>query len=173
MAPRPDLKWRRLSLIGQWHGTFKDPTAQGQLQADGLVLPGDTAIAALQADLAARQGTISMRGSIEGLRIPGPQAALFEKDPIKISASMRVAEDTRPLTVEATHPLLSLKAHAITAGQPSVVLDVQVPSLAPFAALAGQDVAGTGNIQARVDFRESDIGLRLDATAGLSGGTAS
>ena len=173
VAPRPDLKWRRLSLIGQWHGTFKDPTAQGQLQADGLVLPGDTAIAALQADLAARQGTISMRGSIEGLRIPGPQAALFEKDPIKISASMRVAEDTRPLTVEATHPLLSLKAHAITAGRPSVVLDVQVPRLAPFAALAGQDVAGTGNIQARVDFRESDIGLRLDATAGLSGGKAS
>ena len=173
VAPRPDLKWRRLSLTGQWQGTFKDPTAQGHLQADGLALPGDLAIAALQADLTARQGSISVRGSIEGFRIPGPQAALFEKDPIKISASMRVAEDTRPLTLEATHPLLSLKAQAITAGRPSVVLDVQVPSLAPFAALAGEDVAGNGNIKARVDFRDSDIGLTLDATAGLSGGRAS
>jgi translocation and assembly module TamB len=173
VAPRPDLKWQRLSLMGQWHGTLKDPTAQGHLQAEGLALPGDVAIAALRADLAASRGTISMRGAIEGLRIPGPQAGLFEKDPIKISASMRVADDTRPLTVEATDRLLSLKAHAITAGRPSVALDVQVPDIAPFAALAGQDVRGDANIKAQVEFRESDVGLTLDAAAGLSGGTAS
>jgi translocation and assembly module TamB len=173
VSPRPDLKWQRLSLRGQWHGTLKDPTASGHLQADRLELPGNAAIAALRADLAARQGTISLQGVIEGLRIPGPQASLFEKDPVKISASMRVAEDSRPLTVEATHRLLSVKAQAITAGRQSVSLDVRVPNLAPFAALAGEDVLGDANIKAQIDFRESDIGLTLDATAGLAGGTAS
>lgn len=173
VAPRSDLKWQRLSLAGQWHGTFKDPTAEGHLLASGLTLPGDAAIAALRADLAAGRGTLSMQGVIEGLRIPGPQPALFAKDPIKVSASMRVADDTRPLTVEATHRLLSLKAHAVTAGHPSVALDVQVPNIAPFAEMAGQDVRGVGHVAARIDFRESDIGLTLDASAGLSGGTAS
>lgn len=172
VSPRSDLKWQRLSVTGQWHGTLKDPTADGHLRADRVELPGNAAIAALRADLTASQGTISLRGVIEGLRIPGPQAALFEKDPIEISASMRVAEDTRPLTVEATHRLLSVKAQAITAGRQSVSLDVRVPSLAPFAALAGEDVRGNANIKARIDFRESDIGVTLDAAAGLSGGTA-
>jgi translocation and assembly module TamB len=173
VSPRPDLKWQRLSLKGQWHGTLKDPTAEGHLQAERLELPGNTAIGALRADLAASQGTISLQGTIEGLRIPGPQASLFEKDPIKLSASMRVAEDTRPLIVEATHRLLSVKAQAITAGRQSVALDVRVPNLAPFAALAGEDVLGDASIKAQIDFRESDIGLTLDAAADLSGGTAS
>lgn len=172
VSPRPDLKWQRLSLTGQWHGTLKDPTADGHLQADRLELPGSAAIAALRADLTASQGTISLRGVIEGLRIPGPQASLFEKDPVKISASMRVAEDARPLTVEATHRLLSVKAQAITAGRQSVSLDVRVPSLAPFAALAGEDVQGDANIKARIDFRDYDIGFTLETAAGLSGGTA-
>jgi len=172
VAPRADLKWQRLSLMGQWHGTLKDPTADGHLQADGLTLPGDAAIAALRADLAAGRGSISLRGVIDGLRIPGPQAALFEKDPLQISASMRVADDTRPLTVEATHRLLSLKAQAITAGRQSVALEVQVPNVAPFAALAGQDVRGDAGIKAQIDFRESDIGVTLNAAAGLAGGSA-
>jgi translocation and assembly module TamB len=173
VSPRPDLKWQRLSLKGQWHGTLKAPTAEGHLEADHLELPGNAAIAALRADLAASQGAISVQGLIEGLRIPGPQASLFEKDPIKISASMRVAEDTRPLTVEATHRLLSVKAKAITAGRQSVSLDMRVPNLAPFAALTGEDVRGDANIKAQIDFRESDVGLTLDAAAGFSGGTAS
>jgi translocation and assembly module TamB len=172
LAPRPDLSWQRLSVTGQWHGTLKDPTGDGHLQADRLALPGGLAIGAIRTDLAASRGTVSMRGTIEGLRIPGPQAALFEKDPVKISASMRVAEETRPLTVEAVHRLVSVKAQAITAGRPSVSLDVRVPDLAPFAALAGQDLRGDAKIEAQVDFRASDIGLTLDGTAGLAGGTA-
>ncbi|HEY3851219.1 MAG TPA: hypothetical protein VGL87_09630, partial [Steroidobacteraceae bacterium] len=172
VSPRPDLKWQRLSLRGRWRGTLKDPTADGHLQADRLELPGSAAIAALRADLTASQGTISLQGVIEGLRIPGPQASFFEKDPVKISASMRVAEETRPLTVEVVHRLLSVKAQAITAGRRSVSLDVRVPSLAPFAALAGEDVRGDANIKARIDFRDSDIGLTLESAAGLSGGAA-
>ena len=172
VSPRPDLKWQRLSLKGRWQGTPKDPTAQGRLQAEHLELPGNAAIAQLHADLEARQGSISLQGAIEGLRIPGPQAALFEKDPVKITASMRVSDDTWPLTVEATHRLLSVKAQAITAGHRSVSLDVRVPNVAPFAALAGEDVAGDADIKAQIDFRDADIGLTLDAAAGLTGGSA-
>jgi translocation and assembly module TamB len=169
MSPRPDLKWRRLTLEGRWQGTLKDPTAEGRLQADQLELPGNAAIAQLHVQLTARQGIVSMQGVVEGLRIPGPQAALFERDPVKITASMRVSDDTRPLSVVATHRLLSIDAQAITAGRRSVTLDVHVPNVAPFAALAGEDVAGDADLKARIDFRVSDIGLTLDAAAGLTG----
>ena len=142
LSPRPDLKWQRLALNGKWHGALEDPTASGHLQADRLELPGGLAIAALRAEIASRRGTLSLDGAVAGLRIPGPQPGLFEKDPIKLLASMRMAEKGRPLTLEATHRLLSVKAHAVTTGEQRVSFDLRIPSLAPFAALAGEDVRG-------------------------------
>jgi translocation and assembly module TamB len=172
LSPRPDLKWQRLSLAGKWHGTLENPSAVGHLTADRLEVPGDISMGALRADLTADRGTISLDGSIAGLRIPGPRPSLFEQDPVKISASMRVSDKTRPLTVDAAHRLLSVKAHAITAGRQSVSLDVRAPSIAPFAALAGEDVRGDATIGVQLDFRESDLGVTLDGVANLSGGTA-
>ena len=172
LSPRPDLKWQRLSLAGQWHGTLADPTAAGHFEADRLQLPGGVAIAALRAELATRRSTLSLDGGIAGLRIPGSHPGLFEKDPIKLTASMRVAEKGRPLTVEATHRLLSLKARAMTTGEQSVTFDVQVPSVAPFAALAAEDVRGSATLGGRLDVHESDLGVTLQASANLAGGSA-
>ncbi|HEX4150802.1 MAG TPA: translocation/assembly module TamB domain-containing protein [Steroidobacteraceae bacterium] len=171
--PRPDLKWQRLSFDGQWRGTLKNSTASGQLQAEALELPGNASIAALHATLAAAQGTVSVRGTVDGLRIPGSEPALFQKDPVSINASMRVAEDTRPLTVQATHRLLLLKAQATTAGERKIAVQVHVPDIAPFGALAGQDVRGDADIKAQLDFRESDIGVTLGADAASLTGPSS
>ena len=172
VSPRPDLRWQSIALKGRWHGTFTDPTADGHLQVDKLQLPGGTYVAALRADLSASDGAISAQGVVDGLRIPGPQASLFEKDPLKIDASLKVNEASRPLVVAATHRLFTLKAQAITEGRQSVTLDLRLPNVTPFAALAGQDVRGDATIKAQIDRRSSDIGLTLNGDAGISGSGA-
>jgi translocation and assembly module TamB len=172
VSPRPDLKWRRLSLKGDWHGSFRNPRAGGHLELDRLELPGDTAIGGVRADLKADGGTVALTGEVSALRIPGPAASLFEKDPLEIDASMRLDQPTRPLTLAITHPLLALKADAVTAGEQRARLDVRVPNVAPFAALGGQDVRGGATINAQIERRSADVGLSLDLSAAIAGGTA-
>jgi translocation and assembly module TamB len=172
VSPRPDLGWQRAALKGHWHGTITDPTAGGQLQINQLRLPGGAEIAALRADLSAGAGNLAIRAVVDGLRTPGRAAALFAKDPLTIDASIRVNEAARPLIVVATHRLLSLRAQAITAGRQSVTLDLRLPNLAPFAALAGQNVRGDATLKAQINRRSSDWRLSLDADASIAGGTA-
>ncbi len=172
VSPRPDLRWQRVALEGRWRGAFTDPDAEGHLEVEKLLLPGGTQIAALHADLAAGSGVITLKGLVDGLRIPGPAPSLLEKDPLKIDAAWRVKEAARPLSMTAAHRLFSLQAQAVTAGDQSATLDLKLPSVAPFAALAGQDVRGDAAIKAQIRRRGSGLALDLDADAGISGGTA-
>lgn len=172
LSPRADLGWQHLSLQGRWRGTFEDPQAEGRLQADRLQIPGGVQIRALRADLEASGGAISVRGVIDGLRMPGPQAGLFEADPVKFAASLRPGADGWPLEVQATHRLLSVTARAVTRGRQSASLDVRVPDLAPFAALLGQDVRGGALLGIQIERRGSGVAGTLDAKIGIAGGTA-
>jgi translocation and assembly module TamB len=170
VSPRPDLKWQRVALAGRWKGPYTDPTADGHLEIERLVLPGGTAIAALAADISAAAGNVALKAVVEGLRIPGSQPALLEKDPLKIDASMRLEEPTRPLTLSATHRLFALSANAVTTGKQNAAFELRIPSIAPFAALAGQALKGDATVKGRIERRDTDVGLSIDAAAVLAGG---
>jgi translocation and assembly module TamB len=170
VSPRPDLKWQKLALDGHWKGVYTNPTADAHLEIERLVLPAGSAIANLHAELNAAGGDIALKGEVLGLRIPGSAPALLEKDPLKIDASMRIKDPTRPLTVAATHRLFSLNANAVTAGQQNVAFVLKLPSIAPFAALAGEALNGEATVKGRIERRESDMGLNLDADTTLAGG---
>jgi translocation and assembly module TamB len=170
VSPRPDLKWQRLALDGHWKGVYTDPAADAHLDIERLVLPAGSAIANLHVELNAAGGDIAVKGVVQGLRIPGSAPALLEKDPLKIDASMRVKDPTRPLTVMATHRLFSLNASAVTAGQQNVAFVLKLPSIAPFAALAGEGLNGEATVKGRIERHESDIGVNVDADAALAGG---
>jgi translocation and assembly module TamB len=172
MSPRADIAWRRLALQGRWRGSFSAPAADGRLDVDGLRLAGGTAIAGLRADLTASRGSIAVKAVVNGLEIPGPQAALLAKDPLQVDASMRLDDAARPLTVSASHRLFALRAQAVTAGQQQVTVDLRLPNVAPFAALAGQDVRGDATIKAELLRRRADVSVTMDANIGVSGGTA-
>src|SRR5208283_3545034 len=169
MSPRADIAWRRIALDGRWLGTFAAPSADGRLEIDGLQLAGSTQIARANAQLTASKGAISLRGIIEGLQIPGPQPQLLAKDPVSIDASMRLDQAARPLVLTAAHRLFSLRAQAVTAGQQSATLDLRLPSLSPFAALAGQRMHGDATIKGQLVRRPSDVSLKMDASVALSG----
>jgi translocation and assembly module TamB len=164
------LKWQKLALDGHWKGAYTDPTADARLDIQGLVLPGGSAIANLHAELNAAAGEMGLTGVVRGLRIPGSEPALLEKDPLKIDASLRIKDPTRPLTVAATHRLFSLNANAVTAGQQNVAFVLKLPSIAPFAALAGETLNGAATVKGRIERRDSDIGFSADADATLDAG---
>jgi len=172
LRPRPGLAWQRLALTGAWHGTVSAPAAEGRLEVAGLQV-ADARIGALSADLTASRGNLNVRARVAGLEIPGPQPQLLARDPMQIDASLRLDDAARPLKLAATHQLFSLKATAVTAGQPRVSLELKVPDIAPFAALLGQDVRGDAAIKAEVVRRATDIGVSIDASAGLAGGRES
>ena len=78
MMPMKELGWKALDLEGRWHGSIKAPEADGHLIATQLKVPGGVQADALNAKLTATEGLVTVRSTIEGLRIPGPGPALLQ-----------------------------------------------------------------------------------------------
>ena len=172
MSPRPDVAWQRLSSKGRWHGNLSEPAADARVDVEGLRLPGGMGVGTLRADLSASRGAAALDAVVNELVIPGPQPKMFARDPLAIKASLRLDEPTRPLLLTATQRSFSLRAQATTAGEQSATLDLHLPDVAPFAALAGQDVHGDATVTAKLARRSADVGVTMEARAGFSGGTA-
>jgi translocation and assembly module TamB len=172
MTPYPGLTWHSVDLKGRFHGPFTRPTADGHLRVKELQAPGGIQLSALDADLTANAGLMSLRALIDGLLIPGPQPTMFQDSELSLSAAMQLDDPKRPLELRATHRLFALKANAITAGTQSAQLDLHLPDVAPFAALGGQKVSGDADIKAHAKRDASSTNLTADATANIDGGTA-
>jgi translocation and assembly module TamB len=176
LAPRPGLGWDKISLAGNWHGALSAATADGRLQADGLRIEGGARIERLNAALAARAGTLALHAAVDGLEIPGPAPRLLARDTLKIDASWSLAEASRPLVLTAVHPLFTLRAQAagasMTMAEQRATVELSIPEIAPFAALAGQEAGGSVTLNARLAHAGGGSTLELDASAALTGGTA-
>ena len=174
LAPRPDIAWQRASVRGEWHGGIKAPRASAHIEAVQLQLPGGVLIATVNADVTAGSGKAALQGLVGGLRIAGLKPQLLEDSPLKIDATLRLDDATRPLDVRASHRLFSL--HATTeatparADQRTVALDIGLPNLAPLAALGGQNVLGSALVKAQLRSEGEKTGLTLDASAALGAG---
>jgi translocation and assembly module TamB len=169
MQPRADLSWQRASMHGRWHGSVRAPSADGHLDVLGLILPGGAKIAGAQAEINADGGAIELHSNITGLALPG-QPQLLRSDPLKLNASMRLDEATRPLLLSATHRLFVLHAQAVTVGPQSVDLDLKLLNLEPIAALAGQTVKGTASVTCKIDGYPAAPHWVADARAVLEPG---
>jgi translocation and assembly module TamB len=172
MTPYPGLTWQSVELKGRFHGPFTTPTADGHLFVKQLQAPGGAELAALDANLTARSGLMTLHAGIDGLVIPGPQPTLFQDSRLSLDASILLDDPKRPLQLAANHRLFALKANAITAGERSAQLDLRIPDVAPFAALGGQTIRGDADIKAHVKYSESSTNLTADATANIDGGAA-
>jgi len=174
-APRPDLGWERASLHGRWQGPAQSPTAHGRLEIDQLRLPGATQIATLRGDLDADAGNVALHAIVGGLRIPGPRPQLLEDSPVTLEAAMRLDAPAHPLELNASHRLIVLHATAETAaardGGRSASVELRLPSLTEWAALAGQKVEGSALIKAQLHNDADSTRLTLDASAALHDGT--
>lgn len=172
MTPYPGLTWQSVELAGRFHGPFTTPTADGRLLVTALEAPGGTAIAALDANLTANAGLMRLRAAVDGLLIPGPRPALFKDSRLSLDASVHLNDPKRPLQLRATHRLFALQANVITASERSAQLNLRLPDVAPFAALAGQQIRGDADIKAQIEYDTSSTKLAADANARIDGGAA-
>ena len=172
MRPSPGVGWQRLALHGRWHGTVEAPDADGRLEIEGLRLAGGIGIASLSADLKASGGNAAAQALVNGLEIPGPKPMLLAADPMKLDASVRLNEPTRPISLFVTHRLFSIRAEATSTGQQGATFDLRLPDVAPLAALAGQDAHGAATIKAQLVRRRTEVGVTIDAGWQIAAGAA-
>jgi translocation and assembly module TamB len=171
MSPRADLGWERGLLRGRWRGDLSSPSAEAHLEVARLRVPGQLRAAALNADVTADRGKADLHAVLVGLLIPGSQPKLFEADPVKIEASVRLDDPARRVELSASQRLFSLKGRAVTAGEQSAEMEVRLPNLAPLAVFIAQDLRGSALIHAQVAGYPGATRIKLDGDAALTPGT--
>jgi translocation and assembly module TamB len=169
MRPREGLEWERVALQGHWQGALDAPHADAQMRIDRLQI-GSAGLEALTATLNADRGDLAVHATAAGVTVPGPEPRLLAKSPLRVDATMRLTDASHPLQLTAEHPLFSLQAHAVTAGELSARFDLRLHDLAPLAAIAGQNLAGTAALTGTLKQGSAKTQLDLDAHTELPQG---
>lgn len=169
MSPRPDLSWQAIALDAQVQGQLEKPSGKGVLRIDALRV-ADTAIHSIAVKLQGNGEAVNMVAELDGLRIPGPRPELFQAAPLILRADARLDRPDRPLVFSLQHPLLKAEGKAATAGDMHGELLLNLPDLAPFAAVAGDDVQGHMDLRLRAALRGDAIGVDADSKLGITGG---
>jgi len=170
MTPAPGTAWQSIELQARVTGPFTKPDATGRLQVAGLAAAG-AAVAKLAADLDGNAGRVSLHAVAEGVRVPGPDPDLFAASPLTLEATARLDDKARPVTFALTHPLLSAKGQADTAGTPQVTADVALARLAPLAAIGGIDLQGSAALHLHAVAGDA-TSVVADGTVSITGGLA-
>ena len=171
MAPRPDVTWQAVALDAHVHGPFTKPDATGTLLLDGLAAAG-ASVRHLAADVTGDSGRISLKASIEGLRVPGPKPDLMEGAPVLVTADARLDAADRPVVFHVSHPLLDAQGTAHTGGDIDADTTLMLPDLAPFAAAGGVDLRGHTTLRIKAAKRGDTTTADIDGTLGITGGVA-
>ena len=86
---------------------------------------------------------------------------------------MRGLDDpTRPVTFSLAHPRLTVDGTARTGGDLVADIDLGLPAIEPFAAVAGVDIQGSAHVKLHAAQAARAIQLALDGTIGITGGLA-
>lgn len=139
--------WHSANLTGWVRGPYDRPQARGTLRIDRLRAP-DAGSEQLTAEITSdAAGNVHAEAELSGLRIPGPKATLFGAAPIVAEADARLGLSDGPLNFSLRHPLLRATGQMNIRGDPRGRVDVHVPDLMPFTALAGIDARGNLDLQ--------------------------
>ncbi len=172
MAPAPGISFDAVALDAQVGGPFAAPTGTGKLAIDNLVAAG-AAVHRLDADLYGDKGRAGLAAHLDGLRVPGPRPDLFEADPLTLTVDAVLSDASLPVAFALSHHLLSLRGVAHARPALGVQAHVDVPDLAPLAAVGQVDIRGN----TALDLKASqDAAGAIDATVagtlGIVGGIA-
>ena len=167
MQPRDDLGWSHAALRGRWQGSLRTLNADGHLEVQQLRVPGQVAAASVAADIKSEQGDVHLTGAVNGLRLPGPNAALLSDSPLTLDARMQLNQALRPLTLSATHRLFALRTQLDTQAGARGPFDLRLNDLLPLAALVGQHVEGSADMHGSIDATAETTQLKLAADVSL------
>lgn len=171
MAPRPDVAWQSVDIAAQVHGPFARPTLAGHVDIAGLRAAG-AGVARLAARVDGDRGRLALDATATGVTLPGPQPALLQADPLALSATVQLDAPDRPVAFQLSHKLLALRGNATTGGDIAAKARLDLPDLAPFAALGGAEVQGHAAFDVAGGMAGASRQLTLEGTLGISGGMA-
>ncbi|HLY04698.1 MAG TPA: translocation/assembly module TamB domain-containing protein [Rhizomicrobium sp.] len=168
MQPRADIAWRSLALTGRVHGAFAGPEVSGALRVADVQIAG-ARIAEVSADVAGDRGALNLKGAASGLRIPGAHPDIFAAAPVAIEADASLGSASLPVTFALTHPLVTIRGKADTRNALHVTATASVPDVAPFAALVGQETAGSAVLAVDATRAEEKNTIAANAQLNLAG----
>lgn len=147
MQLNPELGWASLTARGRFEGKFDAPQIRGDVRITGLEARGYRA-SALIADVNGAGGRVDANASLEALRIPGGAPGIFASAPVRATLTADLSAPRRPLRFSVQHPLTRLEGTANTRGRQDIRAVWTIPSLVPFGAIAGADIAGSASMVA-------------------------
>ncbi len=165
MRPRADLAWGSIDIAGHLQGTLAAPVATARLRIGKLAAFG-VGLSALAADVATKGGRLTVDASAAGLQAPGV-GGLFAAAPLRLRADTTMEANQIGFTLD--HPLLHAHGTLVPAGTSEIALEV--PEVAPFAALGGQDLQGNVAVQAKL-VQAPEMAVEATARLGVTGGVA-
>ncbi len=169
MTPRPDLSWQSVKLGAHLHGSFASPNVKGRLDIVALHAGGGS-VEQVAADIHNDNGTVELTASATGLRIPGASPDLFAAAPFDLRAQAALTAPRRPVTFTLSHPLFAVSGEMMTAGALTGSVKMSIPSLAPYAAIAGADVQGRLELMTKVAQQNDGTNIDANGTIALTGG---
>jgi len=171
MAPRPDLAWQSVQVDAHVHGPWLRPRAQGTVAIDGLTAAG-AALHRLSATMQGDLGKVSVSATADGVRVPGPAPDLLAAAPVTLRAEAQLDDPARPVTFALAHPLLALTGTARTAGAMSAQAHLDLPDLAPLAALGAPAMQGHVALDLTATLPGKVPTLTAEGVVAVTGGMA-
>ncbi len=144
MQLNASLGWDSLDAKGRVTGSFDAPDVQTQLRIAGIAAGGLRA-ATLLADVAGTGGALDANARLEDLQIPGSAPGLFGAAPVVAHLAANLSEPRRPLRFSLRHPLIAIAGTANTRGKQDAQARLNIPSLSPFGAMMGGEIAGSAS----------------------------
>lgn len=161
--------WADLMAEGHVHGAFDAPEVEAKLRLAKLGIAGFS-IGTVDAEMKGAGGRADLTATASGARLPDSKyAGVFASQPFQLTAHADLKSPARPVTFQLRHPLLALDGTAKTAGTQSADVTLSVPSLQPFAALAGADLTGSARLKASVIRSGQQLTLDLDGGIAADG----
>ncbi|NNM62504.1 MAG: hypothetical protein HKM03_10065, partial [Steroidobacteraceae bacterium] len=172
MSPRPGVGWQSVAASGQWRGGLDDEVADSKLDIRHLRLGKVATIAELQATLTGRAGLLGVQGEVSGLIPAGVPASVLAHDPISFEARYSPKDPSHQLHLRLEQPLFSLRGQIATRAPFAVVLNLDVPQIATFAALVKQSLRGHAAIRLELVRQAGREHFTLAASIAGFGGAA-
>jgi translocation and assembly module TamB len=164
MKPAPGIGWQSVEVAFRTSGPFTKPTATGHVVLAGLAAQG-VALRRLTADIEGTTGAVSLKASLAGLAAPGLPPGLLGDTPIAVTAGVVLDAPDRPVHLTVSHPLLTLHVDGTTKPDLAAAIALDLPNLAPLAAIGHQTIQGSAHItgQATRAADGSATAARLEA----------
>ncbi len=169
MAPGPDLSWSSLTLEANASGAFSKLDIGAQLRIFDL-RAWDVRARIARADIQGKDGDVAVEAEIGNPQWDGLAGDFFGGAPIRLRAKARIDNRNNPADFEISHALATVKGHATFGSETKANAAVDIHSLAPFANLAGLDLAGTAKMSASIAVKNGKTSAVSDGLLNVTGG---